>query len=242
MFVPLRQAAKHYSVSKQTISAWASRGDIEYTTLPGGHRRFRLVGNGNLLGVVVSPAVDAQEKIDICYCRVSSAGQKDDLERQIAYMRAEYPGWEIYSDVGSGLNWKRKGLRTVLRRCLSGDVRSVAVAHRDRLARFGYEILEYVMGQCEVKLLCDDAAAGAGVSREAELVEDILSIVTVTVFSARLHGQRHYKARPKDRPAAAAKRLRETSEVDGLLSVDVQRGVGVDQERRVPQEDILLAA
>lgn len=224
MFVPLRVAAKHYNVSKQTISAWASKGDLEFTVLPGGHRRFKIKGDGNV-DVKEAPR---KEKVDVCYCRVSSSGQKEDLQRQIAYMQRRYSGWEIASDVGSGLNWKRKGLKTLLRRCMQGDIGQVAVAHKDRLARFGYQIIEYMLGECGVKLLCDDSEIH--VSKEQELVDDILSIVTV--FSARIHGQRHYETsnarKSKDRqedpeghPESSKRRRTETHEMDGMLQEDV---------------------
>jgi putative resolvase len=216
MFVPLRVAAKHYNVSKQTISAWADRGNIEFVLLPGGHRRFKIRGDGNL---DVRNSEQKKEKVDVCYCRVSSSGQKEDLERQIAYMRRKYPGWETVSDVGSGLNWKRSGLKTLLRRCVQGDVGRVAVAHKDRLARFGYEILDFVLAECGVQLLCDDSETH--VSKERELVDDILSIVTV--FSARIHGQRHYDGQKnsKDHPPPAKRRREEAESVDGVLSKDV---------------------
>ena len=153
MFVPLRDAAKHYNVCKQSIAAWAERGDIEFIELPSGHKRYRINGSGNT--TLQSPPSEKKEKVNICYCRVSSSGQKEDLKRQIEYMRERYPGYEIYSDIGSGLNWKRQGLRAVLRRCLQGDVEKVAVAHKDRLARFGFEILEFMLAQCGIQLLCD---------------------------------------------------------------------------------------
>ena len=218
MYVPLRTAAKHYSVSKQTISIWADKGDLEFITLPSGQRRFRVRGDGNTDATSrdAEPGT-SREKIKICYCRVSSHGQKDDLVRQIEYMRDKYPGSEIYSDVGSGLNWKRNGLKTVLRRCLQGDVEQVAVAHRDRLARFGYDIIEYIMGQCGVALLCDHEQVHR--SKESELVDDILSIITV--FSARIHGQRNYSSRAKDHTGPDPGSTSQTVAVDGMLSGDV---------------------
>jgi predicted site-specific integrase-resolvase len=216
MYVPLRTAAQHYGVSKQTISIWADNGNIEFTTLPSGQRRFRVRGAGNT-DAATAEDQNTKTKIKICYCRVSSHGQKDDLARQIEYMRAKYPGSEVYSDIGSGLNWKRNGLKAVLRRSLQGDVEQVAVAHRDRLARFGFEILEYILGQCGVKLLCDHEPVHR--SKESELVDDILSIVTV--FSARIHGQRHYTARKTSDIEPDAGGAPETEAMAGVLSCDV---------------------
>jgi predicted site-specific integrase-resolvase len=211
MFVPLRDAAKHYNVCKQSIAAWAERGDIEFIELPSGHKRYRINGSGNT--TLQSPPSEKKEKVNICYCRVSSNGQKEDLKRQIEYMRERYPGYEIYSDVGSGLNWKRQGLRAVLRRCLQGDVEKVAVAHKDRLARFGFEILEFMLAQCGIQLLCDHQDVHK--SKESELVEDILSIVTV--FSARIHGQRSYNSNKKNRVEAIPGSSDKAEEMDGVL-------------------------
>lgn len=215
MYVPLRVASKHYGVCKQTVMQWASAGTIDTIDLPSGQRRYKIRGSGN---TTFSEEKTAEaQKISICYCRVSSQGQKDDLERQVQYMRSKYPGWTVVTDIGSGLNWKRKGLKAVLRQCMQGSVSKVAVAHKDRLSRFGYEILEFVMAECGVSLLCDDQEVHR--SKETELAEDIISVVTV--FSARLHGQRHYKTSAKTDLAADQGGTREAEAMDGRVSVDV---------------------
>jgi predicted site-specific integrase-resolvase len=240
MYVPLRTAAEHYNVSKQTIAAWADRGELDFIQLPSGHRRFKLRGNGNIEHDKNETASkNTDEKLKICYCRVSSHGQKQELQNQIDYMQARYPGWTVYTDIGSGLNWKRQSLRTVLRLCLQGDVSHVCVAHRDRLARFGYDILEFVMAQCGVKLLCDHQEAH--VSKERELVDDILSIVTV--FSARIHGQRHYQKNTQNHPEKLAGGTE--SHVDAvvrMLSDDVQQSAGMHQSRESAEKNVLLAS
>jgi predicted site-specific integrase-resolvase len=217
MYVPIRTAAKHYNVSHQTIRAWADKNEIEFIALPSGHRRYKIRGDGNTAASKAREPEEKPEKVNICYCRVSSNGQKEDLQRQVEHMQRRYPGWIVYTDIGSGLNWKRKGLRTVLRRCLLGDVEKVAVAHKDRLARFGYEIIEYILGQCGVQLLCDYEETHK--SRESELVDDILSIVTV--FSARIHGGRHCNAGSKSDPSSTTGNCEQVATMDRLLSVDV---------------------
>lgn len=214
MYVRLSVAAKHFNVSKQTISKWANDGRIECMRLPSGRRRYSIRSDGGRSG---EPNASDQEKVNVCYCRVSSHGQKDDLDRQVEYMRTKYPGWQIVTDVGSGLNWKRKGLRTLLRRCLQGSVAKVSVAHRDRLARFGFELLGYVLGECGVELLCDDQEAHT--SKEFELAEDILAIVTV--FGARDNGSRKYKAREKGDSRAGQGDGTHAAPVDGSVPVDL---------------------
>jgi len=106
-------------------------------------------------------------------------------------MRAKYPGWVVVTDVGSGLNWKRKGLRTILQRSLQGSISAIAVAHKDRLARFGFDVIEFMLAQKGVRIVCDSNDEHK--SREEELVDDIISIITV--FSSKIYGHRKYSKR-----------------------------------------------
>jgi len=78
----------------------------------------------------------------VCYCLLSSNKQRDDLARQVAYLHGLFPDAEVIKDIGSGLNYKRKGLRAVLERIMRGDKLTIVVAHRDRLTRFGFELIE----------------------------------------------------------------------------------------------------
>ncbi len=83
--------------------------------------------------------------VTVCYCRVSSKKQSADLDRQIAFMRERYLEAEIVSDVGSSLNFKRRGLLSILERAHAGDKLCVVVAYRDSLARFGTELIETLL-------------------------------------------------------------------------------------------------
>ena len=123
----------------------------------------------------------------VLYARVSGRGQFSELERQSANLQSRYPDGELISDIGSGLNFKRKGFKTILDRYLSGDKLCVVVAHKDRLARFGFELIRHIVeyNSGSVVVLSDDKS-----SPENELVKDIIAITTV--FSARIHGLRKY--------------------------------------------------
>lgn len=189
MYAARTKAAKHYGVSGQTIVTWAKNGTLDFKTLPSGQRRYKIDVDEEDSG--------EKKKKKVCYCRVSSNGQKDDLERQIKYMRDKYPGWTIMSDIGSGLNWNRKNLKTILQWSLQGDVEKIAIAHRDRLARFGFEIIEFMLAQKGVRVICDSHDDHK--SKEQELVEDILSIVTV--FSSKIYGRRNYGHKKADENA-----------------------------------------
>jgi len=124
----------------------------------------------------------------VCYCRVSSYQQKDDLQRQVEYIGDKYPEAEIIKDIGSGLNYKRKGLKALLQRAMSGESITLMVAHRDRLARFGIELITRVIESNggKVVVLKQDS-----LSPEQELTADLLNILHV--FSCRMQGFRNYK-------------------------------------------------
>ena len=114
-------------------------GKIRYIKTPGDPRRYDLQGY-----------IDSQTESDIttvCYCRVSRKSQTNDLESQVESMRSKFPTAEIIKDYGSGINFKRKGLQTLLERVMLGDKLRIIVAHRDRLARFGGEIIQFLVEQ-----------------------------------------------------------------------------------------------
>ena len=124
----------------------------------------------------------------VCYCRVSSGKQRDDLARQVTYMRQQFPDADIVKDIGSGLNFRRKGLQTILRRLLQGDKFTLIVAHRDRLCRFGFQLFEFLFNENGGEIMVLDKSDG---TPEQELTQDLLSILHV--FSCRMHGLRRYE-------------------------------------------------
>jgi predicted site-specific integrase-resolvase len=125
---------------------------------------------------------------------VSSAKQRDDLDSQIAYLAALYPEAEIIKDIGSGLNYKRKGLKTILEQSSSGNKFTLVVAHKDRLARFGTELIEHMLNVNGCKLLVLNNNIQKS-DPQRELTEDLLAIIHI--FSCRLYGQRRYSNNKK---------------------------------------------
>jgi predicted site-specific integrase-resolvase len=118
---------------------------------------------------------------------VSSSGQREDLQRQREYLSSKFPGHEVISEIGSGLSFKRPRFNSLLRDIQLGNVSEVIVAHRDRLCRFGFELIESIakFHNCKVLVLEEVQC-----SPEQELVRDIISIIHV--FSSRLYGMRKY--------------------------------------------------
>jgi predicted site-specific integrase-resolvase len=124
----------------------------------------------------------------ILYARVSSRSQKDDLEQQVQFLLSRYPDAEIIRDIGSGLNFRRKGLHALLDRVLDGTCKYIVVAHKDRLCRFGFDLISWLCGKFKAKILVLDEK---NLSPEQEMVEDVLAVIHV--FSCRLYGLRKYK-------------------------------------------------
>jgi len=124
----------------------------------------------------------------VCYARVSTKSQEKDLERQVEFLRERYPENRIVKDIGSGLNWKRKGLRALLEQILKGNINEIVVTYKDRLCRFGFELFKFIIEKQGGKIivLCNDEE-----SPEQELTNDLISIITV--FSSRIYGLRKYK-------------------------------------------------
>lgn len=114
------------------------------------------------------------------YARVSSAKQFEDLDRQVQDLQKACPGHIVIKDVGSGVNFHRKGLQTLLELVLSGMVSEVTVMHRDRLARIGYELLEFFFNKTGVKLV---VLGGDAKDAESELADDLLAVTTLFVAS-----------------------------------------------------------
>ena len=179
VYIPSRKAAAALGLHPQTLRRYASQGKIPYYRNSAGQRLYDV---DTYLHGIAEPAT-------ICYCRVSSAKQRGNLNRQIAQMQDLYPDAEVVTDIAGGLNWQRRGLLSILERLHRGDKLELVVAHRDRLARFGFELIEWLVqqnGGSVVVLNQSDA------SPEAELTEDLLAILHT--FSCRMHGLRRYRS------------------------------------------------
>lgn len=189
-FVKTGEAARILGTNPQVLRKWGERGVFPpaYTS-PGGSRYYRI---SDLLGENGS-ASHSDGEVSLCYARVSSAGQKDDLVRQKELLESfcAAKGWscEIVEDVGSGMNNKKKGLKYLLSRVLAGDIERLVVSHKDRLSRFSADMIFLL---CEMQgIEVEIVNKGEELSFEEELAADVLEIITV--FSARLYGKRSSK-------------------------------------------------
>lgn len=185
--LPGRKAAAALGVCQVTLRRLADQGEIHCVRLPSGQRRYEV---SQLADLADKPRDNggADQRRRFCYCRVSRPHQKADLDRQVQHMRDHFPDHEIITDVGSGINFKRKGLQTILRLAMLGAVEEVVVAYRDRLARIAADLVEWVLQTNNARLVVLHPAVGG---TEADLAEDLLAIVNV--FCCRANGRRKYK-------------------------------------------------
>lgn len=182
--ITVKEAAELLGVSTKTIRRWSADGKIKAVRTVGGHRRFditTLLGNKN----------DAV--LTLAYARVSSHEQKEDLHRQIMVLESycAQHGWnfEVISDLGSGLNYHKRGLVRLIKLICSYQVERLVLSHKDRLLRFGSEL---IFSLCEIfgtEVVIINRTEDS--TFEEDLVNDVLEIITV--FSARLYGSRSHK-------------------------------------------------
>ena len=187
-YVNTRTACKLYQVHANTLRRWAEENKIDTIRTPSNRRMYSTEMHKD----AVRNANNVIEKQKIYYCRVSSVKQKNDLTRQIQFMQSKYPKHTIIQDIGSGINWERKGLQTILELAMSNKLEEVVVAHRDRLCRFAFKLIQWILEKNQVKLV----VLNEGIqSSEQELAKDLLSIVHI--FSCRQMGKRRYKKTEK---------------------------------------------
>lgn len=189
-YYSINEFSKILGVSAQTLRNWDKNGKLHpHHTSTNGYRYYSHEQLNQVMNV--TPNLN---RITIGYCSVSSHKQKDDLERQIEnvklYLTAKGQPFEIISDIGSGINYKKKGLQELIKRITQNQVEKVVVLYKDRLLRFGFELIEYIASlyNCEIEIIDNTEK-----SEQQELVEDLVQIITV--FSCKLQGKRANKAR-----------------------------------------------
>ena len=180
----IKQAANQLGVSVSTLRRWDETGVLVAQRTPKGHRRYDLSKiNPNLTRNKVE-----QQRKTIAYARVSSHEQKPDLQRQIEmlelYCSAQGWSFEVISDLGSGMNYHKKGLKRLLDDILDNKIDRLVLTHKDRLLRFGAELVFALCEARQVEVVIINQ--GENLSFEEELAQDVLEIITV--FSARLYG------------------------------------------------------
>jgi predicted site-specific integrase-resolvase len=186
--VAIGEASEMLGVSITTLRRWETEGKLIPERTAAGHRRYDLA---KLKPELFHMGQD--ERRTVAYARVSSHDQKDELERQkqVLELYCARQGWtfEVLSDLGSGMNYHKKGLKRLLDDIVEGRIGRLVLTHKDCLLRFGAEL---VFAICEVKNVeVVILNQGEDTPFEEDLAQDVLEIITV--FSARLYGSRSRK-------------------------------------------------
>lgn len=185
--VKIGEAANLLGCSVSTLRKWEATGELLPARKTAGGTRYYATADLLGLGDADAPTV--------CYARVSSHDQKDDLERQHAMLEAycAAKGWrsEVIKDLGSGMNYRKPGLNRLLEMILRKQMRRLVITHKDRLLRFGSELVFALCAHQQIEIVI--IHKGEQPTFEEELAKDVLEIITV--FSARLYGSRSKKNR-----------------------------------------------
>lgn len=178
------------NVTPQTLRNWDKSGRLKpHHTRANGHRYYSKEQLNQVLNIKPNT-----KRLVIGYCRVSSKKQKDDLDRQVEnmklYLTAQGRPYDIITDIGSGINYKKKGLCELLERLVKGEVEKIVVLYKDRLLRFGFELIEYLASLygCTVEVIDNTDK-----DEQQELVEDLIQIITV--FGCKLQGRRQKRTK-----------------------------------------------
>lgn len=193
-YYTISEASKYVNADPSTLRRWEYEGRIKPLRTAGNQRRYTQAMLDSLYPHNNHNQPQKENKLfAVGYCRVSSAHQKDDLARQKevvqTYLEKDGQPFEIISDIGSGLNYQKKGLTKLIHLICTKQCNKIVVNYQDRLVRFGFELIEDICKENNVEIVVINQTED--VDDNQELVNDVLSVITV--FSAKLYGKRSHK-------------------------------------------------
>lgn len=192
-YLSIHKVAVILGVTPQTLRKWDSDGYFVPAQRRGNGYRYYTKQQVEEFSEKLN-VVKNQYRKNIGYCRVSTSKQKDDLLRQKEnvemYLKSLKQPYEIITDIGSGINYNKRGLCTLLELICKNRIDTIYVLYKDRLVRFGFELIQKIAELHDTKIVVLD---NEDKTKEQELVEDLMQIIAV--FSSRLHGKRASKTR-----------------------------------------------
>ena len=197
-YVSRKKALEILGLSPVTLLKLEGNNKIEIIKTQGGHRKYNVqkyIDDNKKEAINNKDKTNNEnkiinkEKINICYIRVSTQGQKNDLEHQKEEMLKKYPKYQMIEDIGSGINFNRKGLRKIIKLGIEGKINKLVVAYKDRLTRFGYEFIEDIIKEYSNGEIIIENEKEEKEPKE-EIVDDVLQILNV--YIAKMNGLRKY--------------------------------------------------
>lgn len=189
-FLAPREVCRILHIHRDTLFKWTHQGKLPSIKTASGQNRYPK----SAVVTLASPQVqDTIPKLNFCYARVSTRGQSQDLDRQIELLSSRYPSHILIKDIGSGINFKRKGFQTLLDHALKGNIGEIVITHKDRLCRFGFDLFESILSKCSHGRIV--VLNRRDLSPTEELTSDLITIITV--FTSRLYGLRSHQVKKK---------------------------------------------
>ena len=175
-------------ISQDTARRWEREGKISPMRTAGGHRRYTELDVARALRIQVAEPT----KRVVVYCRVSSNAQKEDLANQVEYLSDFAKGrgyvFDEVTEIGGGMNFDEPKFMSIVNGIFDGSVGPLIVAHKDRLARFGFDMVKNLADTYGCEIIVTNTE---NLSPQQEMVEDLMAIVHT--YSCRLYGLRRYK-------------------------------------------------
>lgn len=187
-------AARKLGKTVKTLQRWDRSGLLKAIKTPTGRRVYTLQKLREAMGL----ADEQKDRIAVAYCRVSSQAQKPDLKNQRRVVEdfcvaKGLANVQFIEEIGGGLNFKRPLFLKLVDQVVAGEISKLILAHKDRLVRFGFELLSHLCRKHQCELLVIDSQQ---LSPEVEMVNDLMAITHC--FSSRLYGLRNYKRALKE--------------------------------------------
>jgi len=186
-YVDTKQAKKILGCCTKTLQDYDKQDKIDVLRTIGGRRRY------NIKKFLKDNNIEVKEEIkkNIIYGRVSSHDRKSDLERQVNKLKEKYEGEydEVITDIGSGINFKRRGLQKLMDYIIEGKVNKIYITYKDRLCRIGYEMIEYMLIKYSKGKIIISNQESETVTEE--ITKDLIEIITI--YSSKIHGSRNKK-------------------------------------------------
>ncbi|SQC06546.1 resolvase domain-containing protein [Clostridium perfringens] len=189
-----KEFAELLNVSVITLQRWDNDGKLKAFRTPTNRRYYTYEQYLEYIGI----HKETDSRKIVIYTRVSTSNQKDDLKNQVEFL-GQYANAkgiivdEIIEDYGSGLNYNRKKWNKLIDSCMTNEISTIIITHKDRFIRFGYDWFESFLAKFNVKII---VVNNESLSPQKELVQDIISILDT--FSCRIYGLRKYKKKIRD--------------------------------------------
>lgn len=191
-----KEASEILKVHQNTLRNWANENKLEVYRTPGNKRMYnvgKFMKENNLISEQIIHE-EIKERLIIGYVRVSTINQASDLQRQKEELLEFYPNIKIIEDIGSGLSLTKKGIKKIIDLAIEGKIENLIVLYKDRLARFGYDLIEYLITEySNGKIIIVHEKENE--TTEEELVKDVMNILNV--YTAKLNGIRKYNKNKK---------------------------------------------